>query len=181
MAHWTDADAVPREDARAELVMLWLRAFGPAPVSDIKWWTGWSLGDVRKALARVDVTDVEIEGVSAVALSDDLETTKPVKPWAALLPSLDPTVMGWQQRTWFIGDRALEIFDRAGNSGPTVWWGGQVVGLWTQLASGEIAWKVFDDVGSTATAAIAKEATALEQWLGATRFTPRFGPRWAAG
>lgn len=44
------AAAVAVADARVELVRRWLRAFGPAPVADIKWWTGWTLGEVRTAL-----------------------------------------------------------------------------------------------------------------------------------
>src|SRR5262249_4350921 len=35
--------------ARATLVEHWLRTYGPGAVADIKWWTGWSVGDVRRA------------------------------------------------------------------------------------------------------------------------------------
>ena len=31
------------DDARAELVRTWLRAFGPGTRDDIKWWTGWTV------------------------------------------------------------------------------------------------------------------------------------------
>jgi len=180
MTHWTgdDVESPTLDEARSELVNRWLRAFGPAPVSDLKWWTGWTLGATRTALAHADVTEVDIDGVPGVALSDDLADTKAVAPWAALLPSLDPTVMGWQERTWFMGDHGREVFDRAGNAGPTVWWAGRVVGVWTQLADGEIAWRLFEDVGRDAIRAIEKEAEQLHTWLGPTRFPPRFGPRW---
>jgi hypothetical protein len=180
MRHWV-ADDAPRPslpEARAQLVERWLRAFGPAPVRDLQWWTKWTLGDVRKALAAVDAVDVDIEGVAGVAMADDLDGTPAPRPWVALLPSLDPTVMGWQDRSWFLGGHEAELFDRAGNAGPTVWSAGRVVGTWTQRPNGEIAWRVFDDIGRDAMTAIAKEADALERWLGPTRFTPRFGPRW---
>ena len=48
-------------------------------------------------------------------------------PWAALLPALDPTVMGWLDRGWFLGDHEKALFDRTGNVGPTVWLDGRVV------------------------------------------------------
>ncbi|MEY2450454.1 MAG: hypothetical protein QOD92_28, partial [Acidimicrobiaceae bacterium] len=71
-------------------------------------------------------------------------------------------------------------FDRAGNAGPTVWWDGRVVGAWTQRKDGEIAWRLLEDVGADATAAIAAEAERLHVLIGPTRFTPRFGPRWVS-
>ncbi|MEY2451013.1 MAG: hypothetical protein QOD92_587 [Acidimicrobiaceae bacterium] len=169
---------VSRDEARAQLVTRWLRAFGPALISDLQWWTKWTLTETRKALAAVEVAEVDIDGSAGVALADDLAPSKPVKPWAALLPSLDPTVMGWRERTWFMGDHSSELFDRAGNAGPTVWWDGRVVGAWTQLKDGEIAWLLLEDVGADAIAAIAKEAERVQALIGPTRFTPRFGPRW---
>mgnify|MGYP006193098749 CR=1 FL=1 len=30
----------------------------------------------------------------------------------ALLPALDPTVMGWQERSWYGGDHLAAVFDR---------------------------------------------------------------------
>jgi hypothetical protein len=164
--------------ARSQLVARWLRAFGPAPISDLQWWTKWSLGETRRALETVDVVEVDLGGVVGIALSDDLASTKSPAPWAALLPALDPTVMGWRDRTWFIGNHGPALFDRAGNAGPTVWWDGRVVGAWAQLANGEIVWKLLDDVGADALGAIANEAERLQTLIGPTRFTPRFGPRW---
>src|SRR2546425_707617 len=38
------------DEAQAELVRLWLKAFGPATVEDVRWWTGWTLAEVRRAL-----------------------------------------------------------------------------------------------------------------------------------
>ena len=166
--------AVPTADARAELVSRWLRTFGPALVTDLKWWTGWTLGATRAALTAAGAVEVDLDGVSGVALSDDLERTKARRPWVALLPALDTTVMGWQARGWFLGEHAPRLFDRSGNAGPTVWWNGRVVGGWAQRADGEIVWQVFDDVGRDATSAIERRARELQAWLGDRRFIPRF-------
>ena len=38
-------------DAQAELLRLWLAAFGPATETDIRWWTGWTAREARAALA----------------------------------------------------------------------------------------------------------------------------------
>lgn len=165
-------------DARAQLVTWWLQAFGPGLVTDIKWWTGWTLGQTRVALAAAGAIDVDVDGTAGVALPSDLDEPGDAEPWVALLPSLDPSVMAWQERTWFLGPHKPEVFDRAGNAGPTVFCDGRVVGIWGQSPSGDVRWKLFEDVGSDAAGAIDAEAAALTEWLGATRITPRFGPRW---
>lgn len=166
--------AMPVEEARAELVRKWLRAFGPAPVSDLKWWTGWTLGEVRKALAPVDTVEVDLGGETGLVLADDLEPTPAPEPWAALLPALDPTPMGWQSRDWYLGPHQPALFDRNGNIGPSVWWDGRIVGGWAQRPDGDIAWRLLEDVGADAERAIATEADRLRGWYGEVRPIPRF-------
>ena len=56
----------------------------------------------------------------------------------ALLPSLDPTTMGWKERDWYLPAAAAQAFDRMGNAGPTIWVDGQVAGVWAQTTDGEI-------------------------------------------
>ncbi|AYF75655.1 winged helix DNA-binding domain-containing protein [Nocardia yunnanensis] len=182
--------ALPAEEARAELVRKWLRAFGPAPVSDIKWWTGWTLGEVRKALALVDTVEVDLDGQTGLVLADDLAPTPEPEPWAALLPALDPTPMGWQSRDWYLGEHKSALFDTNGNVGPTVWWNGRIIGGWAQRPDGEIVWRLLEDAGSEAEKAvateaektvaaeaekaIAAEAERLRGWYGDVRPIPRF-------
>src|SRR6185295_299133 len=81
---------LPADEARTELVRLWLAAFGPAPVSDIKWWTGWPLGQVRAALAAIGPEEVDLDGKPGVMLKGD-DTEDAPEPWISLLPALDPT------------------------------------------------------------------------------------------
>src|SRR5438067_7093119 len=47
---------------------------GPAPVADLKWWTGWTAGQVKKTLAAVGPVEVDLDGQAGLALADDLRS-----------------------------------------------------------------------------------------------------------
>nr|WP_198429046.1 winged helix DNA-binding domain-containing protein [Nocardia bovistercoris] len=162
------------EHARAELVRRWLRAFGPAPITDIKWWTGWTLAQVRAALSGLEVAQVDLDGTPGLILADDLDPVEPPAPGAALLPALDPTPMGWQSRDWYLGPHAPQLFDRNGNIGPSVWWEGRIIGGWAQRKDGELVYRLLEDAGAEATAAVEAEAARITDWYGAVRAIPRF-------
>jgi DNA glycosylase AlkZ-like len=160
--------------ARAELARRWLTAFGPAPAADLQWWAGWTGAQTKAALAALPVTEVDLDGQPGLVLAGDLEFPAEPAEVAALLPGLDPTPMGWQARSWYLGPHAATLFDRTGNIGPTVWWAGRVVGGWAQRASGEVTCRLLEDIGADGAAAVAASAAALEDWLGPARVTPRF-------
>jgi hypothetical protein len=143
-------------------------------VADVRWWTGWTARDVAQALRDAGAVDVELEEGPGVALADDLDAVPEPEPWVALLPALDPTVMGWIGRRWFLGDHGPALFDRTGNAGPTVWCDGRVVGGWVQRRDGQVVFRLLEDVGSDAGRAIEEAAERLTAWIGAVRVTPRF-------
>jgi hypothetical protein len=162
------------EDAQTELVRRWLRGFGPATIADVKWWTGLPMGQVRRAVAATGAVEVDLDGVPGLALPDDLDPVPAPEPWAALLPALDPTTMGWTGRDFYLGSHRPVLFDRNGNAGPAIWWDGRVVGGWAQRKSGEVVLRLLEDVGADATTAVEAEAARLTTWLGPVRVTPRF-------
>jgi hypothetical protein len=162
-------------EAQAELTRCWLARYGPGTEADLVWWTGWTRTQVRKALAAVDAEQVDLESGIGFVLPDDLEPVPPVPPWAALLPALDPTPMGWQHRDWYLPvEYRARLFDQTGNVGPTVWWDGRVVGGWAQRPDGQIVWELLEPLGPEAAEAIEVEVARLMAWIGDARITPRF-------
>jgi hypothetical protein len=162
--------------ARAALLRRWLASFGPATETDIRWWAGWTAREARAALAAVSHAAVDLDGATGYVLADDVEPTVRPAPRAALLPTLDPTTMGWKERGWYLGEHASVLFDSNGNAGPTVWWQGRVVGGWAQRKDGEIVVRLLEDVGREAERAVEAEAERLAAWLGDVRVTPSFLP-----
>jgi hypothetical protein len=176
MASWLGEEIpkLPVAEGVAGLVERWLRAFGPGTAADIKWWLGSTVAAVRRALADLGAVEVDLDGETGYLLPDDLEPVEPVDPWGALLPPLDPTTMGWKEREWYLGPHREELFDTAGNAGPTVWWEGRIVGGWRQSEDGEVELQMLEDVGLDALSAIEDEAERLTEWFDGTRALPRF-------
>jgi hypothetical protein len=186
---WTPIDrwvpgglrSIPKDEAQVELVRRYLSTYGPATEGDIAWWTGWTLGETREAIAASDAVAVELEAGAKPGFvprdwdSGDRALRRSASTgWVTLLPALDPTVMGWQARDWYLGPHKARLYDTNGNAGPTIWLDGRIVGGWAQRADGSIVHRLLEDVGSEAVRAVEAKAASLEAWLGPIRFIPRF-------
>jgi Winged helix DNA-binding domain len=165
---------LPSDEAQAEVVRRWLSRFGPGTEADLRWWTGWTAKAIRAALATLGAVEVDLDGQTGFVLPGDLEPTPAPQPWVALLPSLDPTTMGWQARDWYLGGHKETLFDTSGNAGPTIWVDGRIVGGWAMRPGGEVVTKLLEDVGREAFQSVEAEAGRLTEWLQAARVVPRF-------
>jgi hypothetical protein len=176
MAAWLSSVWEPEapEVARAELVRRWLRAFGPATETDVKWWFGNTLTWARHALRDIDAVEVDMDGVTGFVLPDDLDVEPDVDPWCALLPGLDVTTMGWYDRDWYLGGHRGQVFDTNGNGGTTAWWNGRIVGGWGQDADGRVEVRLLEAVGRDAKRALQRRSDELTAWLDGVRVSPRF-------
>jgi hypothetical protein len=159
--------------AAAELAARWLQRFGPATTIDLQWWMGWTLKRTRQALADCGAVEVDLDDVTGWLAADD-PPLAPVEPWVAVLPGLDPTIMGWKQREWYLPSTSLEVFDGVGNGGPSLWVDGRVVGGWAQTKDGSIHVHYFERVGADRRREIDQRIDELKSWIGETRFTVRF-------
>ncbi|MEV0719315.1 winged helix DNA-binding domain-containing protein [Asanoa sp. NPDC050611] len=180
---WAPADTwiaggLHRHDAataRAELARLWLGRFGPGTAADLKWWAGWTGTQTKAALAALEVEEVDLDGgETGYVLADDAEPVASPEPWVALLPALDPTIMGWVGREWYLGPHAPALFDRSGNPGPTIWVDGRVVGGWSQHPDGRVVHRLLEELPAAARKRIATMAGELTDWLGDARVKPKF-------
>jgi hypothetical protein len=172
-----DLDIADESTASEELTRIWLDRFGPGTETDLKWWTGWTVSKTRRMLRQAGAQEVSLDsGQVGWVLQDDMASPPP-EPWAALLPGLDPTTMGWKIRDWYLEDRTQRLFDRNGNAGPTIWLTGRIIGAWAQRPDGEIALEIHHALRPQELRLIEQQVERVRDLVGTTRFRVRFPPR----
>lgn len=147
---------------------------------DLVWWLGGTKTIVRAALADLGAVAVPLDGGGAGwLLPDDLAEVPDPGPWVALLPVLDPTVMGWRGRDFYLGPHRDQLFDLRGNAGTTAWADDRVVGCWVQDDAGVVEVRLLERVPASTRRALAARLTA---WLAGLRVGSVYGsPAMRAG
>lgn len=180
-ASWLSAaPEVPESDAGyADLVRHWLWTFGPGTQDDLVWWLGSTKSAVRQALADVGAEQVDlVDGSLGYVLAgdvDDLISPPEEPPWVALLPTLDPSTMGWRHRDWYLDPTHVPyLFDSAGNGGTTVWADGRVIGCWVQDDDGRVQPLLREEVSRDTHRLLDREVGRLDEFLGGERITNVF-------
>jgi hypothetical protein len=130
-------------EAAMHIVRQYLRSFGPATEGDIAWWTG--LGEVSAHIAlqhmRGEVIRVQIVNrvENYLMLNTEVELCGQEallpQPIVNLLPSHDPYLLGYQDRSRYIDTRYTDrAFDQTGNVTSTIVLNGRVIGVWDLIA-----------------------------------------------
>ncbi len=181
MANWLGEPITPSEPAvgYAEIVRHLVWTFGPATEEDLVWWLGATKGVVRTALAELDAVAVALDDESTGwVLPDDtadLEEGPETEPWVALLPTLDPTTMGWRERGFYLDQAHTPyLFDRAGNGGSTVWVDGRIVGCWVQDDDERVQPILMEEISADAERLLAVETARLDEFLRGEHITNTF-------
>jgi hypothetical protein len=134
-----DLDKLSEDEAINLLVEKYVKAYEPVTETDISWWTGLSLTQIRKALKKIkpQLENVKISGISNLFLISKKSVDKinnnstNEKPLLSLLPSLDPYPMGYKDRDRYLDAENYNfIFDRSGNITSTIFLNGVAIGVW---------------------------------------------------
>jgi hypothetical protein len=178
-----DLEKVGPAEAQAWLVERYLAAFAPATFDDVQWWTGFTKGETRKALATLAdrLTEIRIKGsdTDCLLLRHDLDrllaVQEPDHTEVFLLPGLDPYIMGYRNRARFLDPAHLgKVLDRSGNAVATVWVNGQVAGVWGQRQDASVAIRLFAPIATEISDQIDAVAAELEAFFAGELVPPRY-------
>jgi hypothetical protein len=96
-------------------------------------------------------------------------------PTVFFLPGLDPFIMGYRDRRRSLAaGHEPHILARAGNTVPTVWVNGRVMGAWGQRPDGSLAWRLFEPVDPEVESLLTHEAARLEIFLAGETLASRY-------
>ncbi len=131
---WKD---MPREKAEEQLLAKYLRAFGPATVTDYALWMGLYVKDAKKIWSRMDkkIAIVDVEGVEGGMLEDDLPDLGNASiegPVVRLLPNFDTFLLGHKSHRNIIDEEGQKkIYRSQGWVSPVVLVDGRALGVWS--------------------------------------------------
>ncbi|SDH35592.1 Winged helix DNA-binding domain-containing protein [Lentzea fradiae] len=146
-----------------EIVLRYLRAFGPATVMDAQQWSGLTrLRETFEALRPQLVTFRDEAGKELFDLPDaprpDADTALPVR----LLPEFDNILLAHADRRRVIADDRLGVV--VGGK-PTVLVDGYVVATWSLGKDGTVTVDYIDDLPPSRKKAVAEECDRLQDWV----------------
>jgi Winged helix DNA-binding domain len=167
LAGWTTPP--PREEARAELIRRFLRAFGPASKDDFERW----LGVNRRLREPWELVASEVEEIEPklFVLGEDASYVKRVHATGGIrfLPGFDPFVL-FPHSDRPVGPKYKErVYRKSAWVSATVVEHGQVIAVWAQKRRGqrlELAVSPFGRLSRATRAAVASEAEVLARYLG---------------
>ena len=162
---------IEEEEARAELVRRYLRAYGPATADDLGRWLGFRGAAPKRLLRAIEDELVEVEAGWLLA-ADLAELRKAAAPRSVrLLPAFDPYVVGFRPRDLLVDpEHAARIFRRQAWFSPVVLVGGRAVGIWERERRGsrlEVRIEPFAPLSAATRKALADEADRLGEFLDA--------------
>ena len=123
------------EDAAiTELVLRYVRSYGPVTIDDISWWTGLTKARSREVLETLgqQAEEVSVDGWPG-PLFQAAERDPPPRTASTIraLPLLDPYVQGYRDRGRFLDPSRHDfVYDGGGNAAATLVHDGRIVGIW---------------------------------------------------
>jgi len=132
-------DQIGEEEAQEKVIGNYIEAFGPVTERDMIWWTGFTKGQVKKALLKRkgDLAQIGIAGLESRCFlftsqlrALESSATSGHKT-VSLLPCLDPYLMGYRDRERILDpDFFSYIYDRSGNATSAILCDGKITGVW---------------------------------------------------
>jgi hypothetical protein len=168
---------ISEEQARAELLRWYLRAYGPATLRDFAHWSGVSAGEVRPlpSLLGSDLEEITIGDTACLLLREDREAIAAAASetnHVRLLPHFDPYLLAHRGKDHLVPARHYKkVYRNQAWISPVVLVDGAVAGVWSYKIQRKdliVAVETFDGISKTVKTRIAEESESLAEFLGTT-------------
>jgi hypothetical protein len=136
-----DLNAVDVAEATNVLVRTYLRAFGPACLGDLLWWSGLNRAEITPALEKLQPELITVrcgdQPTPMMLLAEDEQALRAAEPLPAdhlrLTAFEDPTFKGYfTSRARYVDpDHQAAAFNQIGEVRAAITIGGRIVGVWT--------------------------------------------------
>jgi len=144
-----DMDSVSKGEALTSLVRSYLKAYGPASISDFAYWSGMKVGETKPAFDNLSNSLVKVtvpeNGGKFLILEEDLPALLEVGEQsvpARLLPCFDALIMGHKDKSRFIEPSVMNrVFLPLADVAATILMDERVQGTWT-LRKAKKAWRL---------------------------------------
>lgn len=139
LANWRD---MPQAESEDELLRRYLRAHGPATVTDFAMWTYMTVADAREVWSRLEkeLAPVNLQGRTMCLLRADVPSLRRARieqPSVRLLPSFDSFLLGHKDKGHLVDAAHYKrVYRPAGWLSPVVLVDGRVAGVWSQARTG---------------------------------------------
>jgi uncharacterized protein YcaQ len=159
----SDLGRMPVRDARRELLLRYLAAYGSATPRDFAYWLGVRVSDVRESF-RDAGSRILCAGDAFLLREAAPPPKRPVEAPPRLLPRFDPLLLGHKDKSRYLDARDYpKVFRPAAVIEPVVLVGGRVAGTWSYQDPER--WRFFRGVAAEVRPALSKEATRVAALL----------------
>jgi hypothetical protein len=160
--------------AERKLLLLYLRSFGPASLSDFALWVGIRKTDAKEIWDKESskMTEVDVEGTRGAVLKSDLpelEGAELEAPAVRLLPFFDSFLLGhYSHRNIVDQGNHLKVYRSQGWVSPVLLVNGRALGVWSHTLKKDglhVLVSPFASVSKAVQSAIVREADDLGRFL----------------
>lgn len=164
-------EAIDEQHAKCELLLRYLRAYGPATLRDFAHWSGMSMPEVREVAPLVQ-SELE-DAAGLLLLRDDVTVLKKIEPDSGsvhLLPHFDVYLLAHATKDHFLDPKFYKrVYRNQGWISPVLLIGGKIAGVWRYDLMGKtlsVTIEPFQTLTRNSRRKIEQQAEALAQFFG---------------